>query len=244
MTPTLLEQFDTTVWPNRYRFLAVFVVVLLSTYGALVAVDFVPEPVADTEPSTDTAIAASETEAETSADDDPTGVGSTPAGDQTSTAATDTTAVAPQNAKPVRLVIDALEREMSVHNPTSRRVADLDAALRSGAVRHPDSADFAREGTIFVLGHSSHLPNVMNHNYQAFNGIETLQWGDTIRLYSNDTEYIYRVDRVYEAKASEATVPIAGTGPRLTLATCDSFGSIDDRFIVEAELRSSRPLSS
>jgi sortase (surface protein transpeptidase) len=37
-------------------------------------------------------------------------------------------------------------------------------------------------------------------------------------------------------------VPMEGTGPRLTLATCNSFGSKDDRFIVEAKAIETRQL--
>jgi len=142
---------------------------------------------------------------------------------------------------PHTLVIDALDRELPILNPESRQVADLDAALLEGVVRHPDSANLTTEGTMFILGHSSYLPKVNNRFFQAFNGIQKLEWGDTIRIYSDDTEYIYEVERVYKAKASELVVPIATSGQRLTLATCDSFGSTDDRFIVEATLVTANP---
>ena len=238
MIQTLQSHFEDIIWPERYRFLATFLAVLTVSYGFLVAIDFVPEPVAEESESGRYIDVAHAEEAASPAVDDEELI-PTVAEVATEPVATPE---APTAVLPVRMVIDALDREIDVLNPTSRRVADLDEALRSGAVRHPDAADFAREGNIFILGHSSHLPNVLNRNYQIFNGIENLQWGDTIRLYSDDTEYIYRVERVYEAKASEATIEIAGTGPRLTLATCDSFGSIDDRYIVEAYLQTSRPL--
>ena len=88
---------------------------------------------------------------------------------------------------------------------------------------------------MFILGHSSYLPNVFNSNYQAFNGIQNLEWGDTIELKTEDAVYTYRVDKVYQAKAQNVIVPIADTGNMLTLATCNSFGSVDDRYIVEAK---------
>jgi len=47
--------------------------------------------------------------------------------------------------------------------------------------------------------------------------------------------YEYRVEKVYRAEAKDVTVPIAGHGRTLTLATCNSFGSVDDRYIVEAK---------
>jgi len=100
----------------------------------------------------------------------------------------------------------------------------------------------AQEGNVFILGHSSYLPNVFNQNFQAFNGIQDLEWGDVIEVTSADTVYEYRVEKVYRARAQDVTVPIAGTGNMLTLATCNSFGSVDDRYVVEANQTGSRAI--
>lgn len=137
---------------------------------------------------------------------------------------------------PLSIEIEALDRKITVLNPTSRLYSDLDAALLEGAVRHPDSATLEQSGTVFILAHSSYLPVVRNKNFQAFNGIQNLKWGDTIILTSVDGIYVYRVDKVYRANAQDVIVPIAGPTKRLFLATCNSFGSIDDRYIVEADL--------
>ncbi len=154
----------------------------------------------------------------------------------------DVPAKADTDALPVLIIIDSLDKQIPILNPESDSVEALDTALLSGAIRHPDSADFTKEGTIFLLGHSSYLPNVMNKNFQAFNGIQKLVWGDVIRLRSADTEYVYSVDRVYEAKASDAEVAIQHDVAKLTLATCNSFGTKDDRFVVEATLVSKHAL--
>lgn len=140
------------------------------------------------------------------------------------------------NALPTKIIFDSLNKEVAVLNPEVSDVASLDAALLKGTVRHPDSADFANTGTMFILGHSSHLPVVHNKNFQAFNDIEKLEWGDTVRVQSADTEYVYRVDRVYEAKASAAEVPLQFEEARLVLVTCNTFGVKEDRYIVEAYL--------
>jgi LPXTG-site transpeptidase (sortase) family protein len=211
---------------ERIVFSLVFVGVFCLTYGFFFVIDFLPEkPDASNERDTIVAIE------EVASNEEITALAEEP----------DSEPVA-IDPLPIRIIFDSLEeREVAVINPESRSVDALDTALLSGVVRHPDSADFERVGTIFLFGHSSYLPNVINKNFQAFNGIQKLTWGDTIRLHSSDTEYVYRVDRVYEASADDAEVKIESGKAKLTLVTCDSFGSKSDRFIVEASLIESRP---
>ncbi len=205
---------------RKVPFLMVFFGTIFITYLFLFIVDFIPEA-----PAADDEVHVEENES------------------ATGTSTIGTFEVLPKAApEPERVIIDKLEREVAVLNPTSRDIADLDAALLSGVVRHPDSADFSEDGNILILGHSSYLPNVLNKNFQAFNGLHTLTWGDKIRLQSEDTEYVYRVEKVYEAKAAEVVIPETPGEARLTLATCNSFGAKDDRFIVEAVLVSETAL--
>lgn len=205
---------------RKVPFLVTFFVVVTLTYAVLYAIDFIPEAPAE---SAEDSVVTSEVVPEPEE--------------------------APVEAPvayplPTKIIFDSLDnREVVVLNPASREIAELDEALLEGAVRHPDSADFDNEGNIFILGHSSYLPNVLNRNFQAFNGIEKLTWGDRIRLQSEDTEYIYRVEKVFEAAASDVVVPFTPGEARLTLATCNSFGSKDDRFIVEAVLVGTQPIN-
>lgn len=217
------------IWQRKVTFLLVFSGVLAISYGLLVMIDFVPEAPTDVTVTEQPQETSEQTEVETQTE--PTIV------HNEAGSATAAPLISPDAATlPVSITFDRFDKVIPVSNPTSREVADLDAGLLKGAVRHPDSATFADEGTIFILGHSSYLPTVFNKNFQAFNGIQDLEWGDTVRLRSADAEYVYRVEKVYKAKASEVTVPIANTGPRLVLATCNSFASKDDRFIVESKL--------
>ncbi len=228
------ERLFNVIWQRRWPFLSVFFVVVTLSYAILFVVDFIPEPVSEVSDETATAatveadpnfIVAGTASLEVESENIP---------NPTDTAAT---VVVPDSAAvPVAIIFDSLDRTVPVNNPTSRSIAALDEALLTGAVRHPDSADFQDPGNIFILGHSSYLPNVFNKNFQAFNGIQNLDWGDIIRLQSEGREYVYRIDRVYEAKASEVVVPNSRGESKLTLATCDSFGSKDDRFVVEATL--------
>ncbi len=222
------NSFDDLYRQIRLRkgaFLIVFACIITVTYSFLYAIDFIPEPEtpADDVAEEDTSLIQDEAE---SIDYDPHII-------QTDIAVSEL---------PKKIIFDSLNKEVSVSNPTSRVVADLDAALLSGAVRHPDSAVFSEDGNIFILAHSSYLPNVFNKNFQAFNGLQDLVWGDKIRLQSDDMEYVYRVQEVYKARASDVFVPNTPGEARLTLATCNSFGSKDDRFIVEALLIETKAL--
>jgi len=224
------SHFFNQILPRASAFLGVFFVVMMIGYGFLYFIDFVPETPTDIKKTNEpeaveeriktTPVEAVEdvkepTETKTSGD-----------------------------PMPISITLGSLNRTVTVLNPTSRSIADLDAALLKGVVRHPDSADLNDEnGNMLILGHSSYLNNVFNKNFQAFNGIQNMTWGDTITLKSKDTEYTYRVDKVYQAKASNVSIPTTSkNGARLTLATCNTFGAKEDRFIVEAVLISKKAL--
>lgn len=212
--------------PKAGAFLGVFFVVMVIGYGFLYYVDFVPEAPEEANTASEV-VNTAETIATT-----------TPSVDEAPEADS-----AWGDPFPVSITIDRLGKTIPVLNPSSRFIADLDKALLNGVVRHPDSGDLNdTKGNMLILGHSSYLKNVFNKNYQAFNDIQKLVWGDTIRLRSRDMEYVYRVDKVYEAKASAVSIPTASTEQKLTLATCDTLGAKEDRFIVEATLISKKAL--
>lgn len=221
-----LSYFFNQILPSASAFLGVFFIVMMIGYGFLFFIDFVPE--APTEEST-----TKEDVVETTALPEivePINEAPEPAEGL-------------REPRPLSITLNSLNRTVDVLNPSSRSIPDLDAALLKGVVRHPDSADLNDEnGNMLILGHSSYLNNVFNSNYQAFNGIQNMVWGDTIILKSTDTEYTYRVDKVYQAKASNVSIPVTSNGARLTLATCNTFGAKEDRFIVEAVLVSKKAL--
>lgn len=222
-----IQQLYASKLEQRVVFFFVCVGVIALTYGFFVLIDFLPEKPASN---------ASKDEKEVASE--------IVAPKKEIVPVKEEEVAPPVDPFPVSIIFDTLDKEIRVLNPEETDVTTLDNALLSGVVRHPESADFENKGTIFILGHSSYLPKVNNRNFQAFNGIQKLEWGDTIRLRSSDTEYVYSVDRVYEAKASDAEVPIEYGVAKLTLATCNSFGTKDDRFVVEATLVSSKPLNS
>jgi len=211
---------------RKKPFFGVFFATIFVTYAILYAVDFYPEPVEEDMVAVDDSSQVEEIEENLVVE---------PIEVEEQVSPADT-------SLPVRIIFDMLDKEVPVLNPQSREIPALDEALLSGAVRHPDSADFSEDGNIFILAHSSYLPNVFNKNFQAFNGIQDLTWGDKIRVQSENIEYVYSVKRVYKAKASEVFVPETPGEARLTLATCNSFGSKDERYIVDALLIGSHAL--
>lgn len=144
---------------------------------------------------------------------------------------------------PRTLLIDKLGKKLIVNNPDETRIAVLDEALLSGVVRYPTSAVLNENGTVLIFGHSSYLAVVKNQNFRAFNGINTLAWGDLIRVQSDDSEFVYRVDRVYQLKATADSIPIQWDTKKLVLVTCNSFGTKEDRHIVEASFIDEYPIA-
>jgi LPXTG-site transpeptidase (sortase) family protein len=244
------------LWAHKVAFFATFFFVFTLSYVVLLALDFLPEPPVEEQVEERPSLALTqdagaeilpENESTVAIETIATPQDSATQGSRVTETPTafETQEVAPVSTGamlPVRITIDKIGKTIPVLNPTSRSIADLDAALLEGVVRHPDSATLSQEGNIFILGHSSYLPNVFNRNFQAFNGIQNLEWGDVIRLHTAEYVYEYRVERVYRARAQDVTVPISGTGNMLTLATCNSFGSVDDRYIVEARQKSVQAL--
>ncbi len=215
----MIQSLFERVWERKYAFFGVFFLVFIFSYLVLVAIDFVPEPVTIEEETENLQMEPASIEIEQSAQSD----FNLPMSDMSNP------------VLPTSMYIEKLDRTIPILNPESRDIAALDNALLSGVVRHPDSAHMAQAGNVFILGHSSYLPTVLNDNFQAFNGVQNLAWGDRIEVTSEGYVLTYEVEKVYKAKASEVTIPVADTGARLTLATCNSFGDKEDRFIVEAK---------
>ena len=145
---------------------------------------------------------------------------------------------------PLRIEIPSIKLAASNANPDTTEVAKLDAALEEGAVRYPTSAKLGTEGNVIVFGHSSYLPIVNNKAYKAFNEIQNLSKDDRINVIGETTTFVYAVESVRSADAGKDGIPLTVTGSVLTLATCDSFGTPSDRFIVTARLVESYPNAS
>lgn len=137
---------------------------------------------------------------------------------------------------PVKVVIKKIGLNVSISNPDSTDVEVLDQNLLHGAVRYPSSALLGVDGTMLLFGHSSYLPIVHNQAYKAFDGIQNLQNGDIISVYSGTTEYQYSVTSERVADATSDVIELPQNGRHLTLVTCDSFATKSNRFVVTGDL--------
>ena len=137
---------------------------------------------------------------------------------------------------PTHLSIAKIGVDTDILNPTGLSISVLDEALTHGGVRYPGSASLEEGGNMLLFGHSSRLKVIHNVAYKAFNGIGTLSVGDEIKVRSNtNAEYVYSVSKVTAVRADKEVVEFSASGRMLTLATCNSFGTKSDRFVVEAQ---------
>jgi len=178
----------------------------------LVAVDFIPEPVATDGPEITVVATAS---AGATVPEQP---------------------AIPESPDPVRIVIEDIGVDTSVTNPASTDIAVLDRALLAGAVRYPGSGALGADANVLIFGHSSYLPVVKNKAYQAFNELQKLTPGARIMVYSDSHRYTYEVDTIRLANAEDTLIEFTASEPRLTLATCNTFGAKQERWVVAAGL--------
>lgn len=205
-------------YTKKWSFLVAFLAVFFMSFSVLVSFDVVPEmPVERDAPAV--SLVASPLVA--------TGV--TPVG---------------EGKLPVRIEIPSIGVKASVANPTATNIEVLDRELLKGVVRYPTSAKLGEEGNVIIMGHSSYLPVVHNQAFKAFNEIQNLKEGEKIVVHADGYTFVYAVESVAKADATTAAIPLQVAGQKLTLVSCDSFGSTSARFVVTANLVESYPSES
>ena len=146
---------------------------------------------------------------------------------------------------PAKIKITKISLSASVVNPTTNGIEVLDKELLKGVVRYPTSAKLGEVGNVVLFGHSSYLPVVNNQVYKTFNGIQKLAVGDVVIVYSSNTAYTYRVRSVAKESADNNTaIQLSMNDKVLTLVTCNSFATKQDRFVVTADFVESHSISS
>ncbi|MBU3668892.1 MAG: sortase, partial [Candidatus Taylorbacteria bacterium] len=145
----------------------------------------------------------------------------------------------PNNIIPDTLVIPSIGVNTVVRNPTSTNVDDLDQELTKGTVRYPGSGTIGH-GNMFIFGHSTGYKVVINKAYKVFNELKNLTKGNEILLQSGSKTYVYVVTSVQKVNKDTTEIIFNAQNSMLTLATCDSFGSKSDRYVVEAVFKGER----
>lgn len=199
---------------RKFSFLAVFALVFLVSFSTLASLDLLPD--------------ASKAVANTSG---PT------------LSASAVQAIATPEL-PAKIEIPAIKLSATISNPESTDTEVLDTALLKGAVRYPSSSKLGEAGNVIIFGHSSYLPIVNNPAYKTFDGIQNLKPGDRITVTGSAHVYVYAVESVVKANANTDAIPLTVSGSKLTLATCNSFATKSDRFVVTANLVESDPLGA
>ncbi len=139
-------------------------------------------------------------------------------------------------SKPTRVIIESIGVDTVVLTPEVADLEVLDTALLSGAVQYPGSPDAGEEGNMLIFGHSSYLPVVKNKAFQAFNKLGTLKPGEEIVVLSDEYRYRYEVKSVRLSRAEDTVIDFTAREPMLTIATCNTFGQKQERWVVTATL--------
>ena len=146
-----------------------------------------------------------------------------------------------QGQLPYRLVASSINLDTEVIRPASSNYTLLNNGLAKGPVYYPGSG-LAGRGNMFIFGHSTSFQYVNNRAYQVFNNIKNLKAGDEIKVYGEDTVYIYKVRNVKLVNATEELVEFSNDKTMLTLSTCNSFGQKSDRYVAEADFVTSHTI--
>ena len=149
----------------------------------------------------------------------------------------------PTPAPPTRIVIPSIGVDAPIL-PVSWYTIEVDGQVQAAwevldmyaAGWHETSAPLGVPGNIVLNGHNT------THG-EVFRDLYTLEAGDAIIVYSDDTPYTYAVaevlilpeaDQPLEVRLENARYALPTDDERLTLVTCHPYGSLRNRLIVIA----------
>jgi LPXTG-site transpeptidase (sortase) family protein len=242
-----IEIMAENVYSKRISFLVAFLVVLVVTIRICMITGFIPDS-SDSSTQSNAGSLTTATMPTSPLELSPLAAVNGMSGSQATAQATNAPSDGALNMNgelPQKISIPSINLSATIANPASTNIETLDTYLLKGSVRYPTSATLGENGNMVLFGHSSYLPVVFNHAYKTFDGIQNLKVGDKVIVYGTQNVYTYSVTG--EQKENTATsqgIALSSNGPTLTLATCDSFATKSDRFVVTATLVSSSPLGS
>lgn len=135
--------------------------------------------------------------------------------------------------RPDSISIPKIDVDIQVTHPETRDVETLDRYLNLGAVHYPGSGS-VENGNMFIFGHSAERFFTQSRAQRAFDGVRNLIEDDEIYIEADGNTYLYRVTSVSLVNEDNALVTFDNTSRRLTISTCDTFGSVQDRWVVDA----------
>ena len=136
------------------------------------------------------------------------------------------------------LEIPSIGISVPVIFPQDPKINAITKDLDKGVVYYPGSVLTGQIGQIVVLGHSAPL-NWPKIKYDwVFSDLNDLKYGDQIRLYFDNKEYIYRVREKKIIAKGQEIVPtsLIKDGNILILVSCWPPGKNLQRIAVQAEL--------
>lgn len=159
-------------------------------------------------------------------------------------ALTHTPTLTPTPALPTRIIIPAIGVDAPVV-PVSWQAVEVDGQMQTAwevpalyaAGWHEASAPLGVGGNTVLNGHNT-------SNGEVFRDLYTLDAGDTITVYSEDTPYAYAVTEILllpeagqplDVRLDNARYILPTNDERLTLVTCHPYGSLRYRLIVIAQ---------
>lgn len=146
----------------------------------------------------------------------------------------------PEHELPNRVTVPSVGIDAEISNPASRQIGILNSYLNQGAVRYPQSG-YPGNGNLFLFGHSTGRQTVWNQAYKTFNNLEDVTEGDEIVVHTDAGDFYYEVHTKELKENSHAYVPLEVDKDMLTISTCDSFGSKEDRIVVRADFTDFAP---
>ena len=135
---------------------------------------------------------------------------------------------------PEHISIPSIGLDSDIENPVTTNIDKLDDELAKGPVHYPGSGTVG-VGNMYIFGHSTGFPVVINKAYKVFNDLHTLSAGDLIYVQSGDSSYEYKVRDVHKVDKNDTLIQFDTNTTMLTLSTCDSFGAKTDRYVVQAD---------
>ncbi len=125
-----------------------------------------------------------------------------------------------------RLVIPGIDVDTEIkEGPT------MDIAANDGVWRRPNSSNDPVKSNMVLAGHRF----AYSHPYGAFYHLDKLKIGDTLALYWQGKEYIYKVTTTKVVQPTDTYIENPSDKPLLTLYTCTPIWSAKERLVIIAE---------